>query len=165
MLALVRAPSSSASCARRVGAVRWSSKSSASGFTDFGAPIGGTRKLPISPHLQIYRFPLNAIASITTRITGVGAAIGATVLAVPMILNPATVAPGILALKAAVPAFVPFIKFIVAWPLVYHTLSGFRHWYWDFSSKGLDSLAQVDKSSRNLIFASILLAVYIAFLL
>lgn len=32
--------------------------SSSKGFTAFGAPVGGTKDLPVSPHVQIYDFPL-----------------------------------------------------------------------------------------------------------
>ncbi|MEK9706506.1 MAG: succinate dehydrogenase, cytochrome b556 subunit, partial [Alphaproteobacteria bacterium] len=38
------------------------------------------RNRPLSPHLQVYRLPLDAILSITHRITGVALSFGAVLL-------------------------------------------------------------------------------------
>lgn len=37
--------------------------------------------------------------------------------------------------KSAGPAVVLPLKFAISFPLVYHTLGGFRHMYWDYTQK------------------------------
>jgi len=43
---------------------------------------------PISPHLQIYKFPINAIASILTRITGCALVVGISSMGLISVYNP-----------------------------------------------------------------------------
>lgn len=86
---------------------------------------------PLSPHLQVYRLPLTAIASITHRITGVGLGFGTVLLAWWLI----AAASG----PDAYAGFQWFIGSIVGlillfgftWALMFHLLNGLRHLFWD----------------------------------
>lgn len=51
------------------------------------------------------------------------------------------------------PVLVLPLRFSVAFPLVYHTLAGYRHLYWDKTLKGIDN-ASADKSSKALFAGS-----------
>lgn len=104
------------------------------------APTGALRQLamgpyeermektgrPLSPHVTIYKFPVEAISSITTRVTGMlltagTSAIGAASLAgadLPVMID---------AFKTNAPVLVPAAKFVIAYPLSYHWLSALRH--------------------------------------
>lgn len=95
------------------------------------------RQRPLSPHLQVYRLPLPAIASITHRITGVGLTVGTLVLAWWLIA--AAAGPDA---YETVSAFLgsPIGWLLLAgwvWALWYHTLNGVRHLFWD-AGKGLE---------------------------
>ena len=110
---------------------------------------------PVSPHVTIYALPVAAVASITTRITGVMLSLGAfgiggldlvggagTSLALMQDLG----SSGVL---IAAPA-----KFAVAFPLVYHSLGALRHFVWDyFPDKYLNNV-DVPKSSVALFGAA-----------
>jgi len=61
-----------------------------------------------------------------------------------------------LALRSG-PAVVVPLRFCVAVPLVFHTLSGYRHLVWDFTQKGIDN-ASADKSSKALFGGSFALS-------
>lgn len=91
---------------------------------------------PKSPHLTIWRWTVTMASSITHRATGIALYGGAVLLAVWFFA--AALAPQF---YAPVRAFVgsPFglvIFFGFAWSLVFHTLNGLRHLYWD-SGRGL----------------------------
>jgi succinate dehydrogenase (ubiquinone) cytochrome b560 subunit len=45
------------------------------------------------------------------------------------------------------------LKFGVAFPLVFHSLAGYRHLFWDATLKGIDN-ASADKSSKALFAVS-----------
>ena len=99
----------------------------------------------ISPHVQIYKFPITAISSITTRLTGLG-------------LTGLFIGYGSLCLfdkqeivnqkyKSLDSNYKKIINYSVLTPTVYHTLGGLRHFVWDkFPSKFLNNKA-VAKSS------------------
>jgi succinate dehydrogenase/fumarate reductase cytochrome b subunit len=81
---------------------------------------------PMSPSLFIYKFPVAALSSITTRITGVLLTVGTSAIGIAA-LGGADV-PGLMsAFQGAVPALVPVAKFTVAFPLTYHWASALRH--------------------------------------
>lgn len=116
---------------------------------------------PVSPHVEIYRFPTVAISSITNRVTGVMLSIGvsgigamAFVGADPSAVTTAIASTGGL---AAIP------KFAVAFPLVYHYLGGIRHMVWDRSPEQLTN-EEVEKSSGLLIGGSVALSAGLALL-
>ena len=45
------------------------------------------------------------------------------------------------------------IKFGLSFPIIFHTLSGFRHLVWDFTRKGIDN-ASANTSSQLLFVTS-----------
>ena len=92
-------------------------------------------KRPMSPHITIYSFPLPAIMSITTRVTGgvwSGVIAGAGVGALVYPGDSAAMLAAVKALEIPIPLLVT-LKFALLWPFVYHTLSGVRHLVWDYS--------------------------------
>eukprot|EP00735_Rhodelphis_limneticus_P002247 TRINITY_DN1304_c0_g1::TRINITY_DN1304_c0_g1_i1::g.20095::m.20095 TRINITY_DN1304_c0_g1::TRINITY_DN1304_c0_g1_i1::g.20095 ORF type:complete len:171 (+),score=24.08,sp/Q8T2T5/C560_DICDI/34.11/8e-16,Sdh_cyt/PF01127.17/7.5e-19 TRINITY_DN1304_c0_g1_i1:41-553(+) len=107
---------------------------------------------PISPHAQIYNFPLNARASIVTRVTGLGLTGG--VYAVGL----ASLVTDVPALAAAIesPLLLLPLKFLVAFPLAFHTLSGLRHLYWDKKPETI-TLKQTGQTSKLLFGSAIAL--------
>jgi len=86
---------------------------------------------PLSPHLQIYRWPVTMGTSILHRITGVGLAFGTLLLAWWL------VAAAMGADEYAVFESVSFhwfgrlVLFGFTVSLVYHALNGVRHLFWD----------------------------------
>jgi len=89
------------------------------------------RQRPLSPHLQVYRLPLPAIASITHRITGVGLTAGTLLWAWWLI----SIAAGPEAFAQAQGVIGSPIGLILmfgwSWALFYHSLNGIRHLIWD----------------------------------
>ncbi len=88
-------------------------------------------KLPLSPHLQIYRLPLTAILSVIHRATGVVLGFGALILVWVL----ATAANG-------AEAFEPAYQHLASWygqiflfgmtfALYLHFCNGIRHLFWD----------------------------------
>ena len=95
--------------------------------------MAGTKapERPLSPHLQIYRWPLPMAMSILHRITGGGLYVGTLVMAWWLIA--ASAGPN------AYATFGTFINSIVGrlilfgytWALLHHMLGGIRHLIWD----------------------------------
>ena len=88
-------------------------------------------KLPLSPHLQIYRLPLTALLSIIHRATGVVLSLGSLILV--WVLAAAANGPG---------AFEPAYQHLASWygqvflfgmtfSLYLHFCNGIRHFFWD----------------------------------
>jgi succinate dehydrogenase / fumarate reductase cytochrome b subunit len=114
---------------------------------------------PLSPHLQIWRFTPTMAASITHRATGVALYSGTILLSIW-----AFAASRGEAFFAPVGAFLssPFgvlILFGYAWALLFHTLNGLRHLYWD-TGRGLD-VKTARMTAWYAFAASILLAIVI----
>lgn len=114
---------------------------------------------PLSPHLQIYRFPLTVITSITHRITGALLAFG--MLTVTYWLISAASSPQIYAEARAIfgNGFVQFIMFLWTYALFYHLCNGIRHLTWDLGY-GFE-LEQARKSAVAVFVAAGVLAVLI----
>jgi len=110
-------------------------------------------KLPLSPHLQIYRLPLTALLSITHRATGVILALGAALLV------------WILALTAyGAEAYGQLYPHLARWygqvfllgltfSLYLHFCNGIRHLFWDIGM-GFE-LETVDRTAKLAIVVSI----------
>jgi len=85
----------------------------------------------LSPHLQIYRWPITMVASIAHRATGVALAAGTLMLSWWLIA--AATGPeayGVFARVAANPVG-EIILFGFLWSLAFHLLNGIRHLAWD----------------------------------
>jgi succinate dehydrogenase / fumarate reductase cytochrome b subunit len=86
---------------------------------------------PLSPHIQVYRWPLSMALSITHRITGVGLGIG-TLLMTGWLLAAATSEGGFERFQYFLgSAFGIFLLFGWSLALVFHLLSGLRHLWMD----------------------------------
>jgi len=113
-------------------------------------------KRNISPHVQIYKFPITAISSITTRLTG-------------LYLSGAFVGFGILNLtdydymnkyKNLNKNLKKAIDYSLIFSSTYHTYGGIRHFIWDKYPKYLINKS-VAKSSYFLFGASLVSTVFI----
>ena len=86
---------------------------------------------PLSPHVQVYRWPLSMALSIMHRITGVGLGIG-TLLLTLWLLTAATSESGFERFQYFLgSAFGLFLLFCWTLALVFHSLAGMRHLWMD----------------------------------
>src|SRR5215475_2668888 len=86
---------------------------------------------PLSPHLQIYRWPITMATSITHRATGIALAAGT--LLVAWWLIAAASGPDMYGPFETV-AHNPLAQLVLfgfVWSLAYHLLNGIRHLAWD----------------------------------
>lgn len=130
------------------------------------------KKKRISPHVQIFKFPLPALVSITTRFTGIGLSAGVAVTGIGCLLGDPAQLPHLIdgfkvvwahtravqfahasRSQTGAPVLVPVAKALVAFPFVFHTASGIRHLIWDTTAKGFD-LRSVYASSYFIIGVS-----------
>lgn len=98
-----------------------------------GRPIPGRKRPPpLSPHLQIYSWPITMAASILHRATGIALA-GGTLFLCWWIVAAASGAESYAVFAAAAnhPIGI-FVLFGFVWSLAYHLLNGIRHLAWDF---------------------------------
>jgi len=96
-------------------------------------------KMPLSPHLQIYRLPLSALLSVAHRATGVVLGLGAMIL--------------VLVLAAAANSPETYAIIHLTFSLYLHFCNGIRHLFWDV---GLGfELDTVDRTAKLAIFISI----------
>lgn len=116
----------------------------------------GTQR-PLSPHLTIYRWPINMAMSITHRATGVALTVGTLLLTVW--LCAAANSPECYAwLNGFFGGFIgKFMLFGWSVSLYYHMLNGIRHLWWD-TGHGFE-LGAVMRSSWIVIAGTILLTV------
>jgi succinate dehydrogenase / fumarate reductase cytochrome b subunit len=112
---------------------------------------------PLSPHLQIYRWPITMVASIAHRATGLALAAGTLLLSWWLIA--AATGPeayGAFARVAGNPVG-EIILFGFLWSLAFHLLNGVRHLAWDI---GYGFRVPTAKLTAALVFGvSLLLAV------
>ena len=87
---------------------------------------------PLSPHLQIYRWPVTMGTSILHRVTGFGLALGTLLLAWWLVA--AASGPEAYATFQALAYHWcgRFILFGFTLALVFHAVNGVRHLFWDF---------------------------------
>src|SRR6185437_16375559 len=86
---------------------------------------------PLSPHLQIYRWPVTMMTSITHRATGVALAAGTVLLAwwlIAIATGPDAYDTVRMVARSPIGLIVIF-GFI--WSLAFHLLNGIRHLAWD----------------------------------
>jgi len=107
----------------------------------------------ISPHVQIYKFPVTAISSITNRVTGLaltGYFIGAGLYCLCPYQEEIKSKYNTLDWKAK-----KIINYGAIFPMTYHTYGGIRHMIWDKKPHLLKNTA-VARSSYLLFGVSIL---------
>jgi succinate dehydrogenase cytochrome b subunit len=86
---------------------------------------------PLSPHLQVYRWPLSMALSIAHRVTGVGLGVG-TLLMTCWLVTAATSDSGFEAFQAFLGSvFGIFLLFCWTLALIFHLMSGLRHLWMD----------------------------------
>ncbi len=87
---------------------------------------------PLSPHLQIYRWPITMTMSIAHRVTGVGLYFG-TILLVWWLAAAASGPPAFDFANAVLGSWIGLlVLFGYTWALIHHMLGGIRHFIWDF---------------------------------
>lgn len=112
-------------------------------------------KRPLSPHLQVYRFPVAAITSIMNRITGVGMTL-ATVLIIWWFAAGAFSADYFDFVDGLMTSILGHLVLIGSlWALWYHMLNSIRHLIWD-TGRMMD-VETVEKSSYVVLGASVVL--------
>jgi succinate dehydrogenase / fumarate reductase cytochrome b subunit len=117
------------------------------------------RGRPLSPHLQVYRWPITMTMSILHRVTGGALYFGTLLLAWWVIA--AAAGPGPFSTVSWVLGswIGLLVLFGYTWALVHHLLGGLRHFVWDVG-------AGFDKSSRdNLAWANIIGSVALTILI
>lgn len=121
-----------------------------------GASAGATRPRPLSPHLQVYRWPVTMLTSILHRATGVALYSGSLFLLIWL----AAAASGpeayadIMALYGSPIGILAMAGY--SWALSYHLLNGVRHLVWD-AGAGFEK-SQANASSYFILFGSFVLA-------
>tara|TARA_B100000424_G_scaffold115071_1_gene86771 strand:+ start:2341 stop:2715 length:375 start_codon:yes stop_codon:yes gene_type:complete len=112
--------------------------------------------MKISPHVSIYKFPIVALSSITTRITGV-ALTGMFIGSGFFCLLPSKHQQKVKSSYNAFPEHVKNgINYIALFPVCYHSLGGLRHFIWDKYPEYLSNI-KVTRSSQFLFGSSLLL--------
>ncbi|XP_072165845.1 succinate dehydrogenase cytochrome b560 subunit, mitochondrial-like [Diadema setosum] len=88
---------------------------------------------PMSPHLTIYSPQVTSMLSITHRGTGVGLTVGIYAVGLSMAVLPQDFAYYLELVKSLSygPALLFLTKLAIAWPMMFHTLNGVRHLFWD----------------------------------
>lgn len=89
---------------------------------------------PLSPHLQVYRWPLNMAMSIFHRITGVGLAVTAILVTwyfLALATGPEYFETASAVLTSLFGDIVMFLSLVALW---FHFMNGIRHLVWDTGS-------------------------------
>lgn len=117
---------------------------------------------PLSPFMlgKYYRFQLNSVTSIMTRVTGNALVVGG--LLVTWWLLAAAAGPDAFATANGVLTswFGDIVMFLSLWALWYHALAGLRHLYWD-TGRGF-SLDHVRIMGWGIIGGSVVLTILTA---
>jgi succinate dehydrogenase / fumarate reductase cytochrome b subunit len=87
--------------------------------------------MPLSPHLQIYRWPITMVASIVHRLTGIALAGGTLFLAWWLIAAATGPDAYDYFVSWAVHPLGRSLLFVFVWSLAFHLLNGVRHLVWD----------------------------------
>ena len=111
--------------------------------------------MPVSPHVTVFAFPMVAITSITNRVTGCMLSFGCFGLGAAELLGSGnalalmqwTASHGMLMTAAA--------KFAVSFTASYHYGGAMRHFLWDYKPEVYLNNAVAEKSSWQLIGASL----------
>lgn len=113
--------------------------------------------VPLSPHLQVYRFPLTVILSITHRITGAFLGIG-TLLLLYVLMAAAAGPQSFQSAHALVSSWIgQALLLLWTFALYFHFCNGIRHLIWDVGY-GFDKQL-VDKTALVVMIGAIILTV------
>ena len=93
--------------------------------------VGRQKPRPLSPHLQIYSWPLTMAASITHRATGIALAGGTLFLAWWLVAAATSQEDYAVFVRAAEHPIGQVVLFGLVWSLSFHLLNGIRHLAWD----------------------------------
>lgn len=118
---------------------------------------GAPAARPLSPHLQIYRWPVTMATSIAHRATGIALSAGTLVVAwwlCALVAGPHDYA--IFSIAARHPVG-QIILFAFVWSLAFHLLNGMRHLAWDVGL-GFD-VGTANRTGIAAIALSLLLAI------
>lgn len=113
------------------------------------------RERPLSPHLQVYRLPYNALMSISGRMVGIGLALVLIVVLswfVAVVWNPAFYDITMELLK------LPYMKYgfyALAFAIFFYIGNGIRHFLWDIGV-GLNQKAGIISGNIVLVVAALL---------
>ncbi len=112
---------------------------------------------PLSPHLQIYRWPVTMATSILHRATGCALAAGTLLLTWWLVA--AAAGPDYYAMVQSILGSIlgRLVLLGFSWALFYHLLNGIRHLFWD-AGHGY-SLPVANKSGWAVIIGSVVLTV------
>jgi len=114
---------------------------------------------PLSPHLQIYRWPITMTMSILHRITG-GALYFGTLLLAWWVIAAATGPAYFDVANAVFGSWIGrLVLFGYSWALIHHLLGGLRHFVWDFGA-GFSKTARDGLAYANII-ASVILTILV----
>ncbi len=110
---------------------------------------------PLSPHLQVYRWPISMALSIGHRITGVGMALG-TLLMTWWLVAAATSGDAFRVVQGFLGSWLGVIL-LLGWSgaLIFHLASGIRHLIWDIG-RGFDDRAY--RASGRAVVAAVAVA-------
>jgi succinate dehydrogenase (ubiquinone) cytochrome b560 subunit len=111
------------------------------------------RKYSISPHVNIYKFPITAISSITNRITGVYLSGLFIVGGLSCLTNKTDYIKSNYNNLSNIKKTI--FNYSIFFPTIYHTYGGIRHIIWDKYPKFLNN-SSVAKSSYLLFTTSII---------
>ena len=117
-------------------------------------------KNPLTPHLQIYKWQISSLLSITHRITGVINAIAISLICIWFLLT--VINEKILFENILNSIFGKFISISLCWTFSFHILNEIRHLIWD-AGYGFDLKITKITGYATLIL-SFLLAIIIYFL-
>eukprot|EP01137_Pigoraptor_chileana_P035193 Opistho-2@28874 len=117
---------------------------------------------PMSPHLTIYKLQLTSMLSITHRGTGIFLSLATSAGAIFMLTSSEPLQHYVDKIKEMkLPAVVPFAaKFLIAWPIAFHTANGIRHLNWDLA-RGLQ-IPQVYRSGYVVLAVSAIAGLILA---
>ena len=117
--------------------------------------MANTDNRPLSPHLQIYRWPLSMLTSILNRITGVGLGVGTLVL-VYWLIAAAAGPENFDTAQALLGSWIGrLLLFGWTWALFFHLCNGIRHMAWD-AGWGF-AIPTIDATGWFVMFASVLM--------
>jgi len=114
---------------------------------------------PLSPHLQIYRWPVTMAVSILHRITGAALYFGTLLLLWWLIAAASSDRAFDIVQAVFANWLVQLVLFGFSWALIHHALGGIRHLIWD-TGYGLDL-----RTAERLAWANIVASVVLTILL